>query len=125
MNYEFPHIESIDDVLPHIKGRDEFRVTDKGDYTVINYMVNLEETFKWNEDDALGCAIRRECRGLAFDTEGEIISRPYHKFFNVNEKEETKIDKIDLTHSHVVLENVFMIVFTFVWFSCLSYDCSL
>ena len=106
MNYEFPHIESIDDVLPHIKGRDEFRVTDKGDYTVINYMVNFEETFKWNEDDALGCAIRRECRGLAFDTEGEIISRPYHKFFNVNEKEETKIDKIDLTHSHVVLEKL-------------------
>jgi hypothetical protein len=106
MNYEFPHIESIDDVLPHIKGRDEFRVTDKGDYTVINYMINFEETFKWNEDDALGCAIRRECRGLAFDTEGEIISRPYHKFFNVNEKEETQIDKIDLTHSHIVLEKL-------------------
>jgi hypothetical protein len=28
MNYDFPVIKTIDDVLPHIVGRDEFRVTD-------------------------------------------------------------------------------------------------
>ena len=29
MNYDFPEIKTIQDVLPHIEGRDEFRVMDK------------------------------------------------------------------------------------------------
>lgn len=29
MNYKFPIIETIDDVLPHIEGREEFRVLDQ------------------------------------------------------------------------------------------------
>jgi hypothetical protein len=41
MNYDFPEIKTIQDVLPHIEGRDEFRVMDKDWYTVINYMVRL------------------------------------------------------------------------------------
>ena len=56
--YEFPVIYNIHDVLPHIEGRDEFRVFPKDGYTVVNYMVNLPETFQWDESDALGCAMR-------------------------------------------------------------------
>ena len=107
MNYDFPEIKTIQDVLPHIEGRDEFRVMDKDWYTVINYMVSLENTFLWDENDPVGSAVRRECRGLIFDIgTGNLISRPYHKFFNVGEKEETQLNKINLYEPHVVLEKL-------------------
>ena len=106
MNYDFPEIKTIQDVLPHIEGRDEFRVMDKDWYTVINYMVSLENTFLWDENDPIGSAVRRECRGLIFNKEGKLISRPYSKFFNVGEKEETQLNKINLYEPHIVLEKL-------------------
>ena len=106
MNYDFPEIKTIQDVLPHIEGRDEFRVMDKDWYTVINYMVSLENTFLWDENDPIGSAVRRECRGLTFDKEGKLICRKYHKFFNVGEKEETQLNKINLYEPHIVLEKL-------------------
>ena len=106
MNYDFPEIKTIQDVLPHISGRDEFRIMDKDWYTVINYMVSLEKTFLWDENDPIGSAIRRECRGLTFDKEGKLICRKYHKFFNVGEKEETQLNKINLYEPHIVLEKL-------------------
>jgi RNA ligase len=115
-NYSFPQIETIDDVLPHIKDREEFLVINKGWYTVINYAVNLEDTFpevkcsggsaKMRAERTLQYAIRRECRGLIFDANGKLISRPYHKFFNVGEKLETQTNKINLYEPHVVLEKL-------------------
>jgi len=106
MHYNFPTIQNIDDVLPHIKGRDEFNVIYKDGYTVINYMVAFEETFQWDSSDPLGSAIRRECRGLTFDENGKLLCRKYHKFFNVNEKEDTQLNKINLYEPHVVLEKL-------------------
>ena len=107
ISYDFPQINHINDVLPHISGKDEFRVMEKDWYTVINYAVSFEETFKWDNDDPVGSIVRRECRGLIFDTEtGNLISRPYHKFFNAGEKEETQLNKINLYEPHVVLEKL-------------------
>jgi RNA ligase len=106
MNYDFPQIKTIDDVLPHISGREEFRVMEKEGYTVINYAVAFEETFLWDSNDPVGSAIRRECRGITFDTEGNLICRKYHKFFNVGEKEETQLNKINLYEPHIVLEKL-------------------
>ena len=104
MFYDFPVIETIDDVLPHIEGRKEFNVMYKDDYTVINYMVAFEETFMWDDNDPIGSAIRRECRGITFDKEGKLICRKYHKFFNAEEKLETQLNKINLYEPHVVLQ---------------------
>jgi RNA ligase len=107
MNYDFPHITHINDVLPHIEGRKEFRVLEKEGYNVIIYAVSFEDTFLWDENDPIGSAVRRECRGLIFDIgTGNLISRPYHKFFNVGEKEETQLNKINLYEPHVVLEKL-------------------
>jgi RNA ligase len=106
MNYKFPTIETIEDVLSDLNGYDEIRVMDKGEYTVINYMVAFEDTFKWDHEDSHASSIRRECRGLIFNTDGKLISRPYHKFFNAGEKEETQLDKINLYEPHVVLEKL-------------------
>ena len=99
MNYEFPYITNISDVLPAIEGRDEFVVAEKDGYTVINYNVMFEDSFD--------CNIRRECRGIIFDSKtGDIIRRPFHKFFNVNERDETQDHVIDLSRPHAILEKL-------------------
>ncbi len=106
LNYQFPVIKNIDDVLPHIEGRKEFRVLEKDGYSVINYAVAFDTTFEWDHNDPVGSAVRRECRGLVFNQDGGIISRPYNKFFNVGEKEETQLNKVNLYEPHIVLEKL-------------------
>jgi RNA ligase len=120
MNYEFPTIRNISDVLPAIEGRDEFVVAVKEGYTVINYNVMMADTFpdvldssdlRANHDhyeiENLHARLRRECRGIIFDTAtGDIIRRPFHKFFNANEREETQDHAVDLSQSHAILEKL-------------------
>lgn len=103
---EFPYIENIRDVLPAIEGYDEFIVVDRGDYTIINYVVSKPDTFGSSvltKDDL----IRRECRGITFCSKtGDILARKYHKFFNVGEREETLPQNIDLSKPHRVLDKL-------------------
>ena len=106
MNYTFPVINTITDVLPAIAGRDEFVVAERDFGTVINYLVAMPDTFKMEGPDDVMGAIRRECRGLIFDPEGRIMSRPFHKFFNVNEKEETQAHLLDLSRPHTVMDKL-------------------
>jgi len=120
MNYEFPIINNISDVLPAIEGRDEFVVAVKEGYTVINYNVMMADTFpdildafdlRANHDhyeiENLHARLRRECRGIIFDTAtGEIIRRPFHKFFNVNERDETQDHVVNLSQDHAILEKL-------------------
>lgn len=96
MTYQFPHITHLNQVLNAIEGREEFviRVNDDHDYTVVNYAVNFEDTFPPVTDERT--AILRECRGITFRTStGEILSRKYHKFFNLGERPETLPANID------------------------------
>lgn len=108
MNYIFPQISNIVDILPHIEDRPEFKVMEKDWYSVINYMVAFENTFSHDlNSSSYNTWVRRECRGLIFDTAtGNLISRPYHKFFNVGEREETQLHKVNLNEPHVVLEKL-------------------
>lgn len=108
MRYKFPIIRTIDDVLPHIEGRDEFIVAQREGYSVINYVVSMSNTFDMTGPDDLGGAIRRECRGLIFYPDGRLMSRPFHKFFNVNEREETQqhIVELDLKFDHELMEKM-------------------
>ena len=106
MRYTFPIIRHLDDVLPHIQGREEFIVAEREGYTVVNYVVAMADTFDMTDRDDVGGAVRRECRGLIFDADGNLMSRPFHKFFNVNEREETQAHAVDMTESHVVMEKM-------------------
>jgi RNA ligase len=106
MRYKFPEIRTIEDVLPHIEGHEEFIVAKREGYTVINYAVAAANTFDMTGPDDLGGAIRRECRGLIFNADGVLISRPFHKFFNVNEREETQAHCIDVSAPHVIMEKM-------------------
>ena len=46
-------------------------------FYIAHYTVAFEETFDTKES--------RECRGIMFDEKGILVSRPFHKFFNVGE----------------------------------------
>lgn len=115
MNYNFPLINNISDVFPAIQDRDEFVIVEKEGYTVINYNVMMADTFPdviidadpydqqtgLYEARAYNAAIRRECRGITFDSKtGDIIRRPFHKFFNINEREETQDHYLDFSKEH-------------------------
>lgn len=103
--YEFPTFFKIDNVLDAIRDSDGFIVSDKGLYTVINYVHSDSTTFPPITDN--NSALRRECRGLIFcNKTKEIISRPFHKFFNAFEREEVLPNNIDLTKPHSILEKL-------------------
>lgn len=116
MNYKFPDISHINDILPHIEGDKSFLVCDRGDHTVINYVITGPETFpsmkvnggsaKMRDERRHANAIRRECRGIIFDKEGRVLRRPYHKFFNLNERDETQFSEVDLSQPHAILEKL-------------------
>jgi RNA ligase len=103
-HYSFPRITSIDDVLPAIKDKPEFIVAERDHYNVVNYIVSTSDTFPepLTEPDR----ILRECRGIIFGKDGKVIARRLHKFFNVNEREETQMHSIDLSRPHKLLEKL-------------------
>jgi T4 RnlA family RNA ligase len=126
MEYKFPKIRHLDDIRDAIEGCSDFIIAEKDGYQVVNYVVRTPDTFPlipeynplWAHVDGLAepyrtqhenfynATIRRECRGLVFDEDGWLISRRYHKFFNVGENDEVQLDKIDFNQSHVVLEKL-------------------
>lgn len=111
MKYQFPHVTHIDAYLKAIASAEEFivkRDTQSG-ILIINYMFASPTTFPdpmsfSDPSEALDAALRRECRGLEFDIEtGEMVTRKFQKFFNVNEKPETHISAINWSEPHLVL----------------------
>ena len=110
MHYLFPRLTNIDQVLPHIDEA-SFRVSEKDSgHTFINYVRMGPETFPpvlGSREDRLRAVIRRECRGIAFDTDtGKLVSRPFHKFFNAGENEHMTIGHMGFHMPHVLMDKV-------------------
>jgi len=99
VNYLFPHITHIDEIRDAIKDRQDFAIFEREGYFLAHYLVISGDTFPPNDD--LSSLILRECRGIAFDLKGNVISRPLHKFFNLNERPETQIGNLDLNKPHL------------------------
>ena len=108
----FPLIKTIYDVYPAIEGCDEFKVShrEKDGIISIDYNVIKNETFPDFDGDSYIdnlYKIRRECRGIKFDINTkEIISRPYHKFFNLGERQKVEMDNIDWDKPFNILEKL-------------------
>lgn len=106
---KYPIIKNINDVLPYIMGNENFIIKDydypnydMGGYISINYRTYGEPSAIFEMDKPEISAILRECRGIKFDREtGNLLARPFHKFFNYNEVEETK--NLNFTNEHLVL----------------------
>lgn len=90
---KFPIIRHLRDVLPYVENDHAFSVKTREDHTVINYVYSDDSVFP--NDNSFETQIRRECRGLIFDQTGRLIRRPFHKFFNLNEKEHTKHENVN------------------------------
>jgi len=113
MNYKFELADHISDYLPAIAGRSEFIIAEKeGGYTVINYVVQMADSFPdpnsaSSAEERRNFILRRDCRGIIFDTTtGKVIAKRLHKFFNVNERDETQLHNIDFNEPHVILEKL-------------------
>jgi T4 RnlA family RNA ligase len=112
MFYDFPFINHIDDVLPSVT--DDFYVAEKEGYKVISYVLQKDGMFPpviVHEEDLDNIydqahANRREFRGIIFGADGRVLSRRYHKFFNLNERLEVLGENIDWSVPHVVLEKL-------------------
>lgn len=75
----FPIIRHIDDLRPHLADKKEMRfMTQPNGVTIGCYQFSDSRTF----DSALAL----ECRGIAFGPDGQVVSRPLHKFFNLGER---------------------------------------
>ena len=99
MKYTFPVIHKIADILPAIENRKEFSLHKGDSYISVDY--NYVEPTTFNE------IIRRECRGIKFDrNSGFLIGRPFHKFFNLNERDETQEHVIPWSNDHIVYEKL-------------------
>jgi len=113
MHYEFESANHIDDYLKAIKSVEEFFVKQDVEHgiQIINYMFNSPTTFPdtrglVGEEHRLA-VLRRDCRGIKFDLKtGDVITKPYHKFFNVGERPEMLINEIDWSQPHRILEKL-------------------
>lgn len=89
-----------------------FLEKDRGEYVIFNYaMIGGEKFFPTPNtgDPELDreFAVLRECRGLTFSKDdGRMLNRKFHKFFNINERSETKLENIDFTRHHHVLSKL-------------------
>lgn len=114
LGYEFPEIHHIDDVLPAIKDDPAFIIAKRDWGYVINYVMAGNDTFpgvhtaggsaKMRAEQTHLKALRRECRGILFYPDGTLMSRRYHKFFNLGERDD--VTEIDVSKPHVILDKL-------------------
>lgn len=115
MFYDFPHLTNIqqvrDAIKAHREGDVEFYEAVRDDVSIFNYTVNLIDTFRdldvADEQEAFNRKVLRECRGLIFNNRtGKVEARRFQKFFNVGERDETQMHRIDVSVPHVILEKL-------------------
>lgn len=101
----FPIIEDINQVKNIFNKNKNFIISNKQDYIVINYIISSKETFPIikNNDD-IESKILREGRGLIFSSNGKILSRPFHKFFNLGEREDCF--DINFDTNHIIMDKL-------------------
>ena len=74
-------------VLEEIKDNKHFKLVERGDFVKVSYRFNAPFVFD--------TPLKRELRGVTFSKKtGRVVSRPFHKFFNVDESEESKKEKL-------------------------------
>jgi RNA ligase len=91
VHYDFPCIQYWHTIAQHFEGNDSFIVVDKDEYFVVNYVRSGKETHPPVdiENGYARAAVLREARGMIFCKKtGELLSRPFQKFFNLGERED-------------------------------------
>lgn len=84
----FPTIQNINQVIQQVNCKEEFKLNPKPDlgFVSIDYVYVVPSIHK-KENFTFDNCIARELRGIKFCIEtGNILARPFHKFFNVGER---------------------------------------
>ncbi len=92
----FKEIKTIDDVLPHVPEKVGIVRSGRAEHQVLDYVFVTDDTFN--------APLALECRGLKFALDGRILARPFHKFFNLGERQAP--EEIDWSKPHVVLDKL-------------------
>lgn len=112
MKHKFLKTTSLDDYLPAMKDKTEFILVQKGWFQVVDYAFSMIDTFQSpnepgiSEEEVRNRILRKDLRGIKFDLDGQLIQKPYHKFHNLNEKEDYQLENIDWSMPHTILEKL-------------------
>jgi T4 RnlA family RNA ligase len=87
-HHTFPVITNISQLMHVVEQKKEIlKLHDEQlGIDIISYIISCDTTFDTPH--------AKECRGITFDQKGNVISRPFEKFFNLNEREETMFSKL-------------------------------
>jgi RNA ligase len=95
---------NLDQALAAIKNKPEFSVKDRGEFTVIDYVINNKDTFIGDTDEE--SHILLNLRGTTFDTESrEIIRLGFHKFMNYGENPSLD-SELNFLDDHVITQKL-------------------
>ncbi len=110
----FPILDSVQPIIDVIKDHPEImngKNTELG-FGSIMYNVIFDNTFldpatAETEEEAYKRKLMLECRALHYDLEtGTILSRSFHKFHNINERNSTRVENVDWSLPHRFLEKI-------------------
>lgn len=103
--FQFANIAHLDDVRHAIS--EDFYLAEREWGFVINYHISAFPEIKDDMTDAEKQLefIRREFRGIKFDIDGNLIARPFHKFFNWGEKEAEMVH-FDFNQPFVIMDKL-------------------
>jgi RNA ligase len=92
----FQHIENVHQLRQHVAHHPEIQLQQRDSFKVASAMIGNPELYDnpW----------ARECRGNVFGPDGLIAARTLHKFFNVNEREDTQAHRIDWRSAERVMQ---------------------
>ena len=70
------------------------------DLTIWNYSPKVQYEKLWDD-------ITLQCRGLVTDNEGNVVARPFKKFFNIEEGKHTSTEDFDIHKKKGTLYYIF------------------
>ncbi|WP_166143111.1 RNA ligase [Methylosinus sp. RM1] len=110
MKYAFPLIRHLDDIDRHRDAglmHEAFKRGERHNGTIVYDYAYMDNQVFPPIGATQFAALARELRGLTFDAKnGALLSRPYQKFFNAGEREETLATNLPLADRHLVLEKL-------------------
>lgn len=105
--FKFSNIAHYNDLKNLISDRPEFafKFEPETNTYVIKYNLLLANSFDHEDEECRN--LLQEARGITFDVDtGAVVSRKFHKFYNIGEKESSSITNIDFSKTHWIMEKL-------------------
>lgn len=83
----FASLQHLSDLQPFVAHKREIKFSQHANGVTLG-------CYQFMDSHTFDTPLALECRGIAFDAEGRVCSRPLHKFFNVGEKEHLQLEQL-------------------------------